>query len=154
MIAELAVRDLGVFADARVVLDDGLTALTGETGAGKSLVVGAIQLLLGARADASVVRSGAEEAVVDGRFVTADGEELVLSRVIPAAGTQIRAIPPLAEMSSKAKPSLKMSRKSRVMRRGKACRLRIPSSLPIPGSILTNWPLCASSFMMPVRLVH
>ena len=85
MITELAVRDLGVFADARLVLDDGLTALTGETGAGKSLVVGAIQLLLGARADASVVRPGAEEAIVDGRFVTAEGEELVLSRVIPAA---------------------------------------------------------------------
>lgn len=85
MIAELAVRDLGVFADARLVLDEGLTALTGETGAGKSLVVGAIQLLLGARADASVVRPGAEEAIVDGRFVTAEGEEVVLSRVIPAA---------------------------------------------------------------------
>ncbi|HEU5083043.1 MAG TPA: DNA repair protein RecN [Acidimicrobiales bacterium] len=87
MIAELAVRDLGVFADTRLVLDEGLTALTGETGAGKSLVVGAIQLLLGARADAAVVRPGAEEAIVDGRFVTADGEEVVLSRVVPAHGT-------------------------------------------------------------------
>ncbi|MFP5321484.1 MAG: DNA repair protein RecN [Acidimicrobiia bacterium] len=85
MITELAVRDLGVFADARLVLDEGLTALTGETGAGKSLVIGAIQLLLGARADASVVRPGADEAIVDGRFVTADGEEVVLSRVVPAA---------------------------------------------------------------------
>ncbi|HEX4903695.1 MAG TPA: DNA repair protein RecN [Acidimicrobiales bacterium] len=85
MITELAVRDLGVFADARLVLDEGLTALTGETGAGKSLVVGAIQLLLGARADASVVRPGAEEAIVDGRFLTADGDEVVLSRVVPAA---------------------------------------------------------------------
>jgi len=85
VITELAVRDLGVFADARLVLDGGLTALTGETGAGKSLVVGAIQLLLGARADAGVVRPGAEEAIVDGRFVTADGEEVVLSRVVPAA---------------------------------------------------------------------
>jgi DNA repair protein RecN (Recombination protein N) len=92
VIAELAVRDLGVFADARLVLDDGLTALTGETGAGKSLVVGAIQLLLGARADAGVVRPGADEAIVDGRFVTAAGEEVVLSRVIPsAAGGRSRA---------------------------------------------------------------
>lgn len=85
MITELAVRDLGVFADARLVLDEGLTALTGETGAGKSLVVGAIELLLGARADASVVRPGADEAIVDGRFITADGDEVVLSRVVPAA---------------------------------------------------------------------
>jgi DNA repair protein RecN (Recombination protein N) len=91
MITELAVRDLGIFADARLVLDQGLTALTGETGAGKSLVVGAIQLLLGARADASLVRPGAEEAIVDGRFVTAEGEEVVLSRVIPAAGGRSRA---------------------------------------------------------------
>jgi len=85
VILELAVRDLGVFAEARLVLDEGLTALTGETGAGKSLVVGAIQLLLGARADASVVRPGADEAIVDGRFVTPDGTEVVLSRVVPAA---------------------------------------------------------------------
>ncbi len=85
MITELVVTDLGVFASARLVLGPGLHALTGETGAGKSLVVGAIQLLLGARADASVVRPGAAEAVVDGRFVDADGDEVVLSRVIPAA---------------------------------------------------------------------
>lgn len=86
MITELVVRDLGVFSETRLVLGPGLTALTGETGAGKSLVVGAIQLLLGARADPAVVRPGADEAIVDGRFVTADGEEVVLSRVVPAAG--------------------------------------------------------------------
>ena len=86
MIEELVVRDLGVFTEARLVLGPGLNALTGETGAGKSLVIGAIQLLLGARADASVVRPGATEATVDGRFVAADGEEVVLSRVVPADG--------------------------------------------------------------------
>ena len=86
MIVELVVRDLGVFTEARLLVGPGLTALTGETGAGKSLVVGAIQLLLGARADASVVRPGAQEATVDGRFVAADGEELVLTRVVPADG--------------------------------------------------------------------
>lgn len=86
MITELVVRDLGVFADTRLVVGAGLTALTGETGAGKSLVVGAIQLLLGARADASVVRPGADEATIDGRFVADDGEEIVLTRVVPADG--------------------------------------------------------------------
>ncbi|MDE0804770.1 MAG: DNA repair protein RecN [Acidimicrobiales bacterium] len=86
MITELVVRDLGVFAEARLVLGSGFTALTGETGAGKSLVVGAIQLLLGARADASVVRPGAVESTIDGRFVDADGDEIVLSRVVPADG--------------------------------------------------------------------
>ncbi len=85
MITELAVRGRGVFADSRLVLGEGCTALTGETGAGKSLVVGAIQLLLGARADSTVIRPGAAEAIVDGRFLTPEGEEVVLSRVIPAA---------------------------------------------------------------------
>ena len=86
MIAELVVRDLGVFAEARLVLGPGLTALTGETGAGKSLVVGAIELLLGGRADSSVVRPGATQATVDGRFVYDDGDEVILSRVVPVEG--------------------------------------------------------------------
>ena len=85
MIVELVVRDLGVFADARLVLGDGLVALTGETGAGKSLLIGAVQLLLGARADAALVRPGASQATVDGRFVDG-GDEIVLSRVVPADG--------------------------------------------------------------------
>lgn len=85
MLAELVVSDLGVIHRASVVLGPGLTALTGETGAGKTLVVEAIDLLLGGRADAALVRAGADEARVDGRFV--DGEnEVVLSRVVARAG--------------------------------------------------------------------
>jgi DNA repair protein RecN (Recombination protein N) len=86
MLIELAVADLGVIADVTVVLGPGMTALTGETGAGKTLLVTAIELLVGGRADASVVRPGAAEARVDGRFVDAAGEEVVLARVIPADG--------------------------------------------------------------------
>ncbi len=86
MLAELAVRDLGVISCARLVLGGGMTALTGETGAGKTLVVQAVQLLMGGRADPTMVRSGAGEAVVEGRFVNPDGSERVLRRVIPAAG--------------------------------------------------------------------
>ncbi|MDZ7676330.1 MAG: DNA repair protein RecN [Acidimicrobiales bacterium] len=86
MIQELVVRDLGIFEEAHLVLGEGFTVLTGETGAGKSLLVGAMQLLLGARADVGVVRPGAEEAVVDGRFVDPAGEEMVLSRAVPADG--------------------------------------------------------------------
>jgi DNA repair protein RecN (Recombination protein N) len=85
MLTELLVRDLGVIADVRVLLGPGLTALTGETGAGKTLLVEAIGLLLGERADASLVRQGATEAVVEGRFVHGD-DEVVLSRVVPAEG--------------------------------------------------------------------
>jgi DNA repair protein RecN (Recombination protein N) len=86
MLVELAVADLGVLADLSLVLGPGMTALTGETGAGKTLVVTAVELLAGGRADAAMVRPGAAEARVEGRFVDADGGEVVLSRVVPAEG--------------------------------------------------------------------
>ncbi|HEY2330394.1 MAG TPA: DNA repair protein RecN [Acidimicrobiales bacterium] len=86
MLTELVVRDLGVIAEATVLVGPGMTALTGETGAGKTLLVSAIELLVGGRADPLLVRPGATEARVDGRFVGADGAEVVLSRVVPADG--------------------------------------------------------------------
>ena len=86
MLAELHVRDLGVIADLQLVLDTGMTALTGETGAGKTLLVEAIELLVGGRADAVLVRPGAEEARVEGRFVTEAGDETVLARAVPRNG--------------------------------------------------------------------
>lgn len=85
MLVELSVRDLGVISDLRLVLGAGMTAVTGETGAGKTLVVEAIELLLGGRADPVLVRPGAEEAWVEGRFVDGD-DEVVLARAIPATG--------------------------------------------------------------------
>ncbi|MGQ0617478.1 MAG: DNA repair protein RecN [Acidimicrobiia bacterium] len=85
MLTELAVSDLGVIESLRLLLGPGMTALTGETGAGKTLVIGAIDLLLGGRADPSSVRPGATEAVVEGRFVAGD-DEVVLTRVVPADG--------------------------------------------------------------------
>ncbi len=87
MLVELRVKDLGIVADLAVVLHPGLTAITGETGAGKTLVVEALELLAGGRATPALVRHGAEAARVDGRFddpVT--GEEVILSRVVPADG--------------------------------------------------------------------
>lgn len=82
---ELSVRDLGIIDNAHIVFGDGLSALTGETGAGKTLLVGAISLLLGARADQGVVRSGATEAVVEARLLV-EGVETVVSRVVPSSG--------------------------------------------------------------------
>ena len=69
MLVELRVRNLGVIDDVTVMLGPGMTALTGETGAGKTLLVEALSLLLGGRADPSMVRAGADEAMVEGRFV-------------------------------------------------------------------------------------
>src|SRR5579862_9199749 len=86
MLVELSVRNLGVIEDLRLVLGPGMTALTGETGAGKTLVVEAIELLMGGRADPTVVRPGEAEASVEGRFARADGTETVLARVVPATG--------------------------------------------------------------------
>jgi len=85
VLIELRVADLGVIVEATLRFSGGMTALTGETGAGKTMIVGAIELLMGGRADAAMVRSGAEEAVVDGRFEL-DGEEVVLTRVVPRTG--------------------------------------------------------------------
>jgi DNA repair protein RecN (Recombination protein N) len=91
MLVELHVRDLGVIADLRLLLGPGMTALTGETGAGKTLVVEAIELLVGGRADRVLVRPGADEAFVEGRFVTAAGAERVLARAISASAGGARS---------------------------------------------------------------
>ncbi|MBW3669040.1 MAG: DNA repair protein RecN [Actinobacteria bacterium] len=85
MLTELRVRDLGVIADVHLLFGEGMTALTGETGAGKTLLVEAIELLLGGRADPVLVRPGADEAWVEGRFVLGD-DEVVLARAVPAGG--------------------------------------------------------------------
>ena len=83
--AELAVTNLGVIDELAVVLGPGLTAVTGETGAGKTMLVESIELLVGGRADPILVRPGAAEATVEGRFVVAD-DEIVLARVVPRDG--------------------------------------------------------------------
>jgi len=85
MLTELAVENLGVVERLNLVLGPGMTALTGETGAGKTLVVTAVDLLLGGRASPSLVRFGAGEAIVEGRFHHRQ-EEVVLRRVVPADG--------------------------------------------------------------------
>ncbi len=101
MLTTLYVRDLAVVAEAEIALGAGLTVVTGETGAGKSLLVDALLLLAGTRADATLVRSGAERAEVSAEFDLAaapaarawlreqamdDGEHCSLRRVVVAAG--------------------------------------------------------------------
>jgi DNA repair protein RecN (Recombination protein N) len=107
VIEEIAIRDLGVIAEATLPLGPGFTALTGETGAGKTMVVSALGLLLGARADTGAVRQHRPQAWVEGRWrvsehgdvaervrdaggdldpAGADAAELVLSRSVSAEG--------------------------------------------------------------------
>lgn len=72
MIEQLRIRDLGVIVDTTLTLGPGFTAITGETGAGKTMVVTALGLLMGERSDAGTVRSGAEAARVGGLVRTQD----------------------------------------------------------------------------------
>ena len=102
MIEEIWIRSLGVIGDARLPLGPGFTAITGETGAGKTMVVTALGLLLGERSDAAVIRSGSSQAVVEGRWIVdpngavaerardaggdLDGSELILARSVSTEG--------------------------------------------------------------------
>jgi DNA repair protein RecN (Recombination protein N) len=86
MLVELAVRNLGVIEDLRLAFGPGMCALTGETGAGKTMIVEAIGLLLGGRPDPARVRPGADETEVEGLFVLDDDREVVLRRVVPRVG--------------------------------------------------------------------
>ncbi len=98
MLTELRVENLGIIESASMILGPGMTVITGETGAGKTLVIEALELLLGGRADPTLVREGCSEARVEGRFVISDGVagegvsgsgveiETVLTRVVPTSG--------------------------------------------------------------------
>jgi len=85
VLEELHVRDLALIKEAWLEFGPGMTVLTGETGAGKTALLGALKLLLGERADSTVVRAGAAETVVEGRFL-AGGEELIAKRRLSADG--------------------------------------------------------------------
>jgi DNA repair protein RecN (Recombination protein N) len=85
VIEEISIRDLGVIGEARLPLGPGFTALTGETGAGKTMVVTALGLLLGERGDSGAVRSGSPQAVVEGHWQI-DAAGAVADRVRDAGG--------------------------------------------------------------------
>ena len=85
MLEEVHVRDLALIEEAWLEFGPGMTVLTGETGAGKTALIGALKLLLGERADSGLVRGGAAEALVEGRFCSA-GEEILARRRVGAEG--------------------------------------------------------------------
>ena len=81
MLSRLSVSNLAVVEKAEAEFAPGLNVLTGETGAGKSVLMGALELVLGGRADSSVVRDGAREAEVEAVF-----DDHVVRRTVTAAG--------------------------------------------------------------------
>ena len=85
MISTLSLNGLGVIDSAALELGPGLTVLTGETGAGKTMVITSLQLLLGARASADLIRSGAERAQVTAQFDVDGGPDLT-ERIKSAGG--------------------------------------------------------------------
>ena len=108
MIEEIFIRDLGVIADAKLKFGPGLTVLTGETGAGKTMVLTALGLLLGERSDSSAIRQGQEQAFVEGRWMIPshkaayeivseaggliDGGELIVNRTVAKDGRSRSAV--------------------------------------------------------------
>lgn len=102
MIETISIENLGVIAQAELPLGPGLTALTGETGAGKTMVLASLKLLLGSKADPAIVRAGTQRCVVEGAFALEEDAKciqiaqeagceieddlLLASRVVPATG--------------------------------------------------------------------
>ena len=106
MIEEILIRDLGVISEAKLEFGPGLTVLTGETGAGKTMVLNALGLLLGERSDSSAIRKGQEQAFVEGRWLLSesaltriqelgielDDQELLVNRSVSAEGRSRAAL--------------------------------------------------------------
>jgi DNA repair protein RecN (Recombination protein N) len=91
VLAEIRIESLGAISTATAEFDRGFTVLTGETGTGKTMVVTGLHLLGGARADATRVRSGANRAVVEGRFTTTelgDGVATLVDKVLESSGAE------------------------------------------------------------------
>src|SRR5436190_16512942 len=76
MLTELRIKNFAIIESLTLPLERGFNVLSGETGAGKSIIVGALGLLLGERASADVIRTGAERATVEGVFDVADRPEI------------------------------------------------------------------------------
>jgi DNA repair protein RecN (Recombination protein N) len=86
MLRLLRIRNLAVIEAVEVEFEDGFNVLTGETGAGKSILVEAVGLLLGARATSDLVRTGESQASIEALFERSDGTELVVRREITSQG--------------------------------------------------------------------
>ena len=88
MINHISINNFAIIENTEIDFEDGLNIITGETGSGKSIVIEAISLALGSRADSAFVRHGASKAVVQlaGEL---NGEDIVITREVSAAGKNL-----------------------------------------------------------------
>ena len=89
MIKYISIRDFAIIEHTEIEFHDGLNIITGETGAGKSIVIEAVSLALGSRADTAFVRSGRNKAIIQMVADDPSGREYILSREISASGRNI-----------------------------------------------------------------
>ncbi len=106
MLTELSIKDFAIIDEMSITFDDGLTVLTGETGAGKSIIIDAVQLLAGGRGSVEYVRHGTSKAQIEGLFTLDSNQEelyatadtygidmqdgmMVLNRTITSGGKSI-----------------------------------------------------------------
>ena len=85
MLSHLRVSNLGILTEAAIDPSPGFTVITGETGAGKTLLLGGLRLILGGKADAGAVGPADDTAQADGVFVDGD-DEIGVSRIVPRSG--------------------------------------------------------------------
>lgn len=88
MIDHISISNFAIIKNTEIDLRDGLNVITGETGAGKSIVIEAVSLALGARADSSFIRHGADKAVIE-LAADVNGDQFVISREVSASGRNI-----------------------------------------------------------------
>jgi len=86
VLSELTIRDFAIIEELHLQLKPGFNVLTGETGAGKSIIIDAVSLLLGSRGGADFVRAGAERAIIEGTFVLDEELQTVLNPILSQDG--------------------------------------------------------------------
>src|SRR5690625_6865165 len=118
MLTELSIQDFAIIDQTSITFTEGLTVLTGETGAGKSIIIDAVQLLAGGRGSVEFVRHGTKKAQIEGLFTIEDkhhpiyhvsaeygikiqDEMVVLHRTITAGGKSIRSEEHTSELQSR-----------------------------------------------------
>jgi DNA repair protein RecN (Recombination protein N) len=91
MLSELRIENFAIINKLELNFHRGLNIFTGETGAGKSIIIDAVETILGSRADATMVRSGAERAIIEGSFELSEETNICVRKILDQEGLQDEA---------------------------------------------------------------